>query len=90
MSKSTEHCTGCRNNFYNGNNPMGVKVCWYLEGAKVVKRWRIGTWTVPHSVECFQHVTTYDCHQGDGWHDFAELPEHLRADQKGATFGATG
>lgn len=31
-------CTGCRNNFYNGNNDMGVEKCWSLSTAKLVLR----------------------------------------------------
>ena len=31
-----KHCVGCRDNFYNGNNPMGVKECWMLKDAKLI------------------------------------------------------
>ena len=31
-------CTGCSNNFYNGNNELGVGVCWSLKDAKRIKR----------------------------------------------------
>jgi len=31
-------CYGCRNEFYNGNNELGVQACWSLEGAKRIKR----------------------------------------------------
>lgn len=30
------HCDGCENNFYNGNNPLNIKVCWSLESAELV------------------------------------------------------
>lgn len=40
-----KHCAGCRDDFYNGNNPMGVKECWMLKTAKIVTRYRTGTWT---------------------------------------------
>lgn len=36
MDKS--HCTGCRENFYNGNNPYGVAECWHLKTAKLILR----------------------------------------------------
>lgn len=29
-----KHCLGCRQDFYNGNNPYGIQVCWHREGAK--------------------------------------------------------
>jgi len=34
-------CIGCRDNFYNGNNSLGIKECWLLGKAKVVKKKRV-------------------------------------------------
>lgn len=31
-------CSGCRDNFYNGNNEYGVKECWSFKTAKVVDK----------------------------------------------------
>ena len=42
-----KHCAGCRNNFYNGNNDLGVTECWSLKTAKLIKRRRVGTWERP-------------------------------------------
>jgi len=36
-----KYCIGCRDNFYNGNNPYGIKECWNLKDAKFVKRKKI-------------------------------------------------
>ncbi len=33
-----KYCAGCRDNFYNGNNGLGIKRCWHLKDAKVVFR----------------------------------------------------
>lgn len=33
-----DYCAGCRNNFYNGRNDVGVKECWSLKSAKVVMK----------------------------------------------------
>jgi len=33
-----KHCCGCRNNFYNGNNDLGVRECWSFGDAKII--WR--------------------------------------------------
>lgn len=30
------NCDGCENNFYNGNNPYGIKECWSFKTAKLV------------------------------------------------------
>lgn len=34
--KRRKYCGGCRDDFYNGNNPLGVEECWHLRDAKVV------------------------------------------------------
>jgi hypothetical protein len=74
-----KHCLGCRDDFYNDKNPLGVKRCWSFEKAQIVERWRIGTWVQPDSVDCFSKVTTHDCHHEPGQYAFySELPEHLR------------
>jgi hypothetical protein len=28
-------CLGCREDFYNGKNSLGVKECWYFKGSKL-------------------------------------------------------
>lgn len=33
-----QHCAGCRNDFYNGKNDLGVTQCWSLKSAKLVRR----------------------------------------------------
>ncbi len=40
-------CVGCRNDFYNGNNGLGVKECWSFKDAKIVWRISIGHWESP-------------------------------------------
>jgi hypothetical protein len=30
-----EHCSGCREDFYNDKNPLGVKQCWMRKSAKL-------------------------------------------------------
>lgn len=39
MSKyeKLKRCNGCRNDFYNDKNPLGVKECWSLESMKLVR-----------------------------------------------------
>lgn len=36
--KKRKYCIKCTENFYNGNNPYGIKECWYLSNAKVVQQ----------------------------------------------------
>ena len=71
-------CSGCRQNFYNGNNGMGIKECWSLKSARKVRRWRIGWWTPMTSKDGFIPVTTLSCHVETGTAAFMErLPRHL-------------
>ena len=43
MTKSEKlaHCAGCKNNFYNGNNPYGVEECWGLAEATLTTRKKV-------------------------------------------------
>ena len=68
-------CAGCRDDFYNGHNPMNVKRCWSFESADPVVRWRIGTWTKPTTPGAFAEVATLSCHRGEGYHHYKELPD---------------
>lgn len=42
-----KYCVGCGDNFYNGNNPLGVLECWMCKDAKLVSRIIIGHWESP-------------------------------------------
>jgi hypothetical protein len=37
-SERKKLCAGCSEDFYNGNNPLGVKKCWCFESAKKVDK----------------------------------------------------
>ena len=37
-----KHCIGCEDNFYNENNPYGIKECWSLKDAKLIMRKPVG------------------------------------------------
>ena len=67
-------CRGCRDDFYNGKNSLGVRECWNLKGAKKVVRYRIGTWTTPDTPGAFTKVRTLDCHRPNGAVHYDRLP----------------
>jgi len=68
-------CVGCRDNFYNGNNGLGVKECWLLKGARPVTRYRIGWWVRPTELKAFSKVKTLSCHNAPGkYADYENLP----------------
>lgn len=33
-----QYCGGCQGDFYNGNNPYGIKECWHLKTSKLANR----------------------------------------------------
>ncbi len=37
-AKTKKLCVGCHDNFYNGNNDLGVKECWSYPDAKVIRK----------------------------------------------------
>ena len=37
-----QDCNGCNDDFYNGNNPYGIKECWCFKDAKMVMKKKIG------------------------------------------------
>jgi len=76
-SEKLQHCIGCRDDFYNDKNPIGVKRCWGLKTAKMVTRFRIGTWTKPDQPGAFTEVRKFNCFHRDGEHYFEELPSFV-------------
>ncbi len=38
LEEKTEFCYGCRQNFYNGRNELGIKQCWSLKSARLKER----------------------------------------------------
>ena len=60
-----KQCSGCRNDFYNGNNDLDVKECWSLKSAKLVSRISIGHWENPPYLDK-KKVRVPDCWHGEG------------------------
>lgn len=63
MNKS--NCIGCRNNFYNGNNDLGVSECWSLKSAKIITRYQIYSHT-PTYKENFIKTRKPSCYHQQG------------------------
>jgi hypothetical protein len=76
-SQKLQMCNGCRDDFYNGKNPMGVQRCWGLKTAKKVTRYRIGTWTAPTEPGAFTQVTTLSCYHAQGCAYYEKLPSFV-------------
>jgi hypothetical protein len=88
MSGKIEYCPGCRDDFYNGQNRIGVTQCWSLKSAKVVTRYRLGWWTAPTAPGAFTKVTTNSCHYATGrYAHYTELPDFVTADERSRVHG---
>ena len=70
MKKSKSLCNGCRNDFYNGHNGIGVKECWSFKDAKVCKRTFVGTWQPPPYT--WNPRDTLTCWHGNGLHPISK------------------
>lgn len=76
--KTAEHCTGCRNNFYNGNNSLGVARCWSLESAKMVTKFELGC-NVPMNIrEAYIKVRVPSCYHKNGYVYLAAIPSYAQ------------
>lgn len=65
-TKSIALCSGCRNDFYNGHNPYGVKQCWSFPSAVLEKRIKVGVWErPPYSAK--RATWCLNCHKPDGY-----------------------
>lgn len=64
-TEKLKHCAGCRNNFYNGNNDLGVKRCWSLPTAKLVKRKEVHRDQVPPWNQ--KPIKVLSCYHRAGW-----------------------
>jgi hypothetical protein len=61
-----ELCVGCRDDFYNGKNDLGIPECWCLKDAKLVWRKEVHIDQVPpwlqapvHVLSCFRKPKHY-------------------------------
>jgi len=45
--KTRKMCSGCRDDFYNGHNDLGVNECWSFKDAELVKVIQVGYWERP-------------------------------------------
>lgn len=61
-----KHCSGCNDNFYNGNNPHGVKQCWLLDKARLVRRKQVHINDIPPWT-CQPVVVVPDCYRKRGY-----------------------
>jgi len=81
-----DHCSGCQDDFYNGNNPLKIEECWNLKTAKLVTRFKIYWWTPMDKASNFTEVKVLSCYHdlknGHGYAYLADIPGHLKQEWK--------
>lgn len=75
---TTSHCSGCRNNFYNGNNSLGVARCWSLKDAKLVTKFRLCSSTPMWIREAYVKERVPSCYHESGYVHLKEIPDYAR------------
>lgn len=63
-AEKLKRCVGCRDDFYNGKNDLGVPECWLLDSARPVTRTRVGIWQDPPYT--WRPEQTLSCHHPEG------------------------
>lgn len=71
-------CAGCRNDFYNGNNDLGVTECWSRKTAKPVTRYRTHRDALPDQPGAFTKVRVFDCRSAPPLFYFKGLPDFVK------------
>jgi hypothetical protein len=76
--KTAKHCSGCRDDFYNGKNPQGVEVCWSLKGAKLVTRYRLHINTPCNHRAGYHKARVPTCYHERGYVYVDAIPEFAK------------
>jgi len=58
-------CVGCYNNYYNGNNDIGVRECLYFSSAKIVRRKQVHINQQPPWTQ--RPISVPDCYRQGGY-----------------------
>lgn len=59
--KKRSMCAGCYDDFYNGNNQLGVAECWNFDSAVLVKSKEVPIWRSPpyNDIHCEYRLSCY-------------------------------
>lgn len=79
---TTADCVGCRNDFYNGKNDIGVTTCGSLAKAKLKTRFELGT-NVPMNIrEAYRKVSKPDCYHRSGSVFLDAIPSYAETSEQ--------
>lgn len=76
MNKSD--CVGCRDDFYNGNNDIGVSECWLFKKAELATRYQLSIHTPISERRGYRKVTKPKCYGQNGYVFLDKIPEHAK------------
>ena len=71
-----KHCAGCTENFYNGNNPYGIAVCWHLRDAKLRDRFQLSTSTPMNIRRAYVPMRKPGCYRAKGAVMLDKIPSY--------------
>ncbi len=69
-------CVGCRNDFYNDKNPLGVKECWSFPAAKLATRFQLSINCPMDRKSGYAKRVVPGCYHTDGYVFLDKIPEH--------------
>lgn len=74
-----KHCQGCRDNFYNGNNDLGVSQCWAFDPKKkLTTQYELSVHT-PMNIKCaYLKVRKPPCYHQTGYILLREIPDYAK------------
>lgn len=71
-------CAGCEQNFYNGNNPMGITECWSLKSAEFKTRFRLSVHTPMGNRAGYNKERRPNCYQQKGYVFLDQIPNYAK------------
>ena len=76
-----KHCIGCRQNFYNGNNPYGIAECWSLQKARVITRFAISVHAPMGNRRNYFKEQRPQCYEAAGIVFLKAIPDYATAER---------
>lgn len=72
-------CAGCRDDFYNGHNPLGVSECWHFDRTKALEtRYRLSVHTPMNIKSAYRKVRVPPCYGMDGFIHCKQIPAYAK------------
>jgi hypothetical protein len=71
-------CAGCRDDFYNGKNDIGVQRCWLLDKARMSTRFRLHVDTPMNQRSGYAKVKTPNCYRQARFMFIDKIPDYAR------------